>query len=149
VRRTVDQSSAWCATAAKRFAAELDLRTRETALAGGENGPALPRLGARQLLYKKVLASDDRKRMPPNNRISDEQIAALKQWLDAAPPTGRAAEAENAPAPTGGHSSRCVGPACRKSEIRKIRNPEPIGRFIQAKSRRRDLSQVPRRTGGR
>ena len=61
----------------------LDLRRRAGALAGGESGPALkPGRAANSLLYQKLAARE----MPPQNPLSEEQIAAFKTWIDAGAP---------------------------------------------------------------
>src|SRR5262245_32094188 len=61
----------------------LDLKRRTRALAGGDSGPAVvPGSAQRSLLYRKLA---DRE-MPPQNPLSEEQIAAFKRWIDAGAP---------------------------------------------------------------
>jgi cytochrome c553 len=61
----------------------LDLRQRATALAGGDNGPALvPGKSADSLLYRKLAERE----MPPQNPLAPEQVAAFKAWIDAGAP---------------------------------------------------------------
>ena len=69
----------------------LDLRTREGMLKGGDTGAALvPGNPAKSLLYQSVLRTGDLV-MPPKEsaRLSAEEIAALKSWIDAGAPWPR------------------------------------------------------------
>ena len=57
---------------------ELDLRSGDTAIAGGESGPALaPGNPAESLLYQHVTTEE----MPPDDPLSKEQTAVLKKWI--------------------------------------------------------------------
>ena len=59
---------------------ELDLRTADAAIAGGESGPALaPGNPAESLLYQHVTTEE----MPPDDPLSKEQAAVLKKWITA------------------------------------------------------------------
>src|SRR5215813_6712317 len=64
--------------------AGLDLRTLETMLKGGEKGPAIiPGNAEASLLYRRV-AGLDKPRMPmaPLPSLAQQEIAALKSWID-------------------------------------------------------------------
>src|ERR1043165_4863252 len=84
--------------------ANLDLKTREGALKGGQHGPAIaPGNAAASNLYKHV-AGQEQPRMPLGGKLTDEEIAAIKAWID------RGAEwdagvALSAPAPSATSSS--------------------------------------------
>ena len=57
---------------------ELDLRSRDTAMAGGQSGPViLPGKPAESLLYEHVAAEE----MPPEEPLSSEEIAVLRRWI--------------------------------------------------------------------
>src|SRR5581483_2831924 len=60
--------------------AGLDLRTAESILKGGKSGAAIrPGAGDQSLLVEKIAA----KSMPPvGNKLSPEQIALIKNWVD-------------------------------------------------------------------
>lgn len=62
----------------------LSLDSLENALAGGKKGPdIIPGDSASSPLYLMV-AGQAEKRMPPKGEpLSDEQIATIKQWIDA------------------------------------------------------------------
>jgi len=65
-----------------RRSGALDLSTRALALSGGHSGPALvPGNPDDSVLIMRVSSSDDEVRMPPNEPLSDEEIAALKKWI--------------------------------------------------------------------
>ncbi len=50
---------------------------------GGNNGPAvIPGDSAKSVLIARVTHSDNAKAMPPDNRLSEAQIADLKTWID-------------------------------------------------------------------
>ncbi len=60
--------------------AQLDLRTPETALAGGKSGSALvPGASSESLLVSKVTSGS----MPPGDaRLSDQEISLIRLWID-------------------------------------------------------------------
>ena len=60
----------------------LALDTREEVLAGGNRGPAVkPGAPAESLLITAVEQTGELK-MPPGRKLKDEQIAALRQWIE-------------------------------------------------------------------
>ncbi len=62
----------------------LDLRTRESILAGGDNGPAIvPGSADASRLYRRVAALEE-PRMPfaPKPPLTAEEVAILKSWID-------------------------------------------------------------------
>src|ERR1051326_1029809 len=62
--------------------ANLDLKTREGALKGGQHGPAIvPGNAAASNLYRHV-AGQEQPRMPLGGKLTDEEIAVLKAWID-------------------------------------------------------------------
>jgi hypothetical protein len=63
--------------------ANLDLKSREGALKGGQHGPAIiPGDAAASNLYKHV-AGLEQPRMPLGGKLSDEEIAVLEAWIDS------------------------------------------------------------------
>jgi hypothetical protein len=60
----------------------LDLRSRESALKGGQHGPAIiPGDAANSLLYRHV-TGQQKPQMPMGGQLTDRQIAVLKNWID-------------------------------------------------------------------
>lgn len=63
---------------------ELRLDTKALALKGGENGPALVAgKSADSDLVKRITAGDEERMPPEGQRLSDDEIATLKKWIDA------------------------------------------------------------------
>ena len=87
----------------KKAKGDLVLDSREGWRAGGTHGPAVvPGDPANSLLLKAVRYEDPDLRMPPNgDKLSDEQIAALEQWVKMGAPDPRAAPAGGASKLTG------------------------------------------------
>jgi hypothetical protein len=94
---------------------DLALVSRAAVLQGGNRGPAaVPGDAAASLLLQAVEQSGDLK-MPPTGKLPDEQIAAIKRWID-----------HGLPWPAGSESA--AAPAARKSDlwsVQPIRKPEP------------------------
>jgi WD40 repeat protein len=65
---------------------QLDLTSRDAAIKGGENGPALkPGKGSDSPLIK-LLAPGADPHMPPKKQLPDALIATLRGWVDAGAP---------------------------------------------------------------
>jgi hypothetical protein len=63
--------------------AGLDLRSRESAFAGGKHGPAIvPGNAAASRLYINRWPHQEQPQMPLGGKLSDEEIAVLKAWID-------------------------------------------------------------------
>jgi hypothetical protein len=62
--------------------ANLDLRSRDAALKGGQHGPAIvPGDGAASRLYQH-LTGKAQPQMPMGGRLTDAEIAVIKAWID-------------------------------------------------------------------
>jgi mono/diheme cytochrome c family protein len=60
----------------------LDLRTRESILKGGDHGPSIqPGNAEKSRLYRQV-AGLENPTMPPGKALPPEQVAVLKRWID-------------------------------------------------------------------
>jgi len=64
----------------------LDLRTRESMLAGGEHGPALEPYNPEKSRLYRFVAGVENPSMPPGKKLSDEQIAVLRNWIEDGAP---------------------------------------------------------------
>jgi len=63
--------------------ANLDLRSRDGALKGGQHGPAIvPGNAAASHFYRRV-AGQEQPQMPLGGKLSDEDIGVLKAWIDS------------------------------------------------------------------
>jgi hypothetical protein len=68
--------------AEKKHKGELRLDNLAYILQGGESGPALvPHQPDKSLLIKVVSYEDPDMEMPPDGKLPEDQIAALKQWI--------------------------------------------------------------------
>ena len=73
----------------KKFKSGLDLRTRQSALKGGERGPALvPGDPAQSLIYRAVTRVDEDLSMPPKekDKLAAEQVELINKWIAAGAP---------------------------------------------------------------
>jgi mono/diheme cytochrome c family protein len=73
----------------KKFKSGLDLRTRQSALKGGERGPALvPGDPAQSLIYRAVTRFDEDLSMPPKekDKLAAEQVELINKWIAAGAP---------------------------------------------------------------
>ena len=76
----------------------LDITSRETLLKGGGSGPAVvPGDPDKSLLIKAVSYTDADLKMPPKHKLTDDQIADLKHWVELGVPYAPPAAAPAAP----------------------------------------------------
>jgi hypothetical protein len=81
VRPVLVQNCYACHTTARMGGLQLD--SRENALKGGNNGPAIvPGEPEESLLVQAASHSHDKFKMPPSGRLNDDEIAALKRWIE-------------------------------------------------------------------
>jgi mono/diheme cytochrome c family protein len=119
----------------------LDLTTRSAALRGGESGGAIrPNDAHGSLVYRKVAAG----KMPPKERLSPEQVALVRRWIEAGAPwdTGLALPAESA-----GQAGLWVLRSLIRPEPPTARTASrvmnPIDAFILVRLDRAGLSPAP------
>ena len=67
-----------------KYKAGLSLETRDSALKGGESGPAInPGKSAESLLVELVSGGDPDRRMPPQgDPLTPEQVGLIRSWVD-------------------------------------------------------------------
>ncbi|MBS1808387.1 MAG: PSD1 domain-containing protein [Acidobacteria bacterium] len=102
--KILQQNCFGCHGAAK--ASELDLRTAEGVLAGGENGKVIVPGDAQASRLFQFITHQEKPTMPPGKKLSDADIETLRQWIAAgalfdgfAPLAVEAAKAETAKLP--------------------------------------------------
>jgi hypothetical protein len=61
----------------------LDLRTQESALAGGMHGPVLVPADPEQSRLLKLVSHLAEPAMPPGKKLSDDEIESLRIWIEA------------------------------------------------------------------
>src|SRR5213593_2636057 len=75
----------------------LRLDSIEAILKGGDSGAAIqPGEPEQSLLIKAVFYTDLRLKMPPKGKLSDEEIAALIEWVRMGSPAAGAAQPSSA-----------------------------------------------------
>src|SRR5215471_14970787 len=59
----------------------LDLRSRETMIAGGSRGPAITPSNVRRSLLIGAITHESGPPMPPGKKLSDDDIETLREWI--------------------------------------------------------------------
>lgn len=77
---TLKKNCLGCHGAAK--SSGLDLRTRETALAGGENGVVIVPSSAAESKLMRLIVHEEKPTMPPGKKLTDAEIETLRRWID-------------------------------------------------------------------
>src|SRR4051794_11657137 len=106
--RPIFESSCWKCHGSAVQLSRLDLRSRESALKGGQKGAAIvPGKAAESRLYR-VVAALEKPAMPLDGKLTPIQIDLIKDWIDqgavwegSAPNTATAAAPEDMPLPPG------------------------------------------------
>ena len=89
--RPVLAAQCWNCHGEKKAESGLRLDSRDVILKGGDRGDAVKlRDGAASLLVHAVRREGELK-MPPNGRVSPEQVAAISKWIDLGLPWPRGA----------------------------------------------------------
>jgi mono/diheme cytochrome c family protein len=91
VQPTLQAKCLGCHGDGEELEGALDLRSREAMLRGGKSGPTLvPGDPLASLIYQSVRRTDERM-MPPKDRerLSPEEIGALRAWIEAGAPWAR------------------------------------------------------------
>jgi mono/diheme cytochrome c family protein len=144
----------------------LDLRTRAGILKGGTNGPAIvPGNAAASPLYQRITGQvQPAMPMAPVPKLTAEEIAAVKTWIDAGAPIADESKSSSAGGVAGGNSLLVYGSyqerkitdadrewwsfkkpvraaVPRVSDARWSKNP--IDGFVKAKLEEKDLTPAP------
>jgi hypothetical protein len=120
----------------------LDLRTVSGILKGGNKGPAIVKGSASDsLLYRRVL---DRSMPFGPKKLTDPEVAVLREWIDAGAPATSPEERAAAPTATAGHWS--FRPLIRPA-LPGVRNQAwvrtQVDRFILAALEKKGISPAP------
>ena len=106
--RPIFEASCWKCHGGALQLSRLDLRTRESALKGGERGPAIMPGNAAESRLFRLVSGQDKPSMPMDGtKLTAEQVSAIKEWIDqgaawdsaAAEPTSVPATITEAPLP--------------------------------------------------
>jgi Protein of unknown function (DUF1549)/Protein of unknown function (DUF1553)/Planctomycete cytochrome C len=138
--------------AAKKSKGGLMLDARDSILKGGDRGPAvIPEKPDESLLIKAVGKLDEDLKMPPTGKLTDEQIATLREWIKmGAPWSGKSATANAKPHGTITDEDRrwWAFQPVKSPVVPEIRNPQtevrnPIDAFVIAKLQSAGLTPAP------
>ena len=80
------QASCWKCHGTSIQLSKLDLRTRESAIKGGEHGPAIVPGSAAQSRMFRLVSGLEKPSMPMDGKLTAEQIGTLKNWIDQGAP---------------------------------------------------------------
>src|SRR5579863_7812646 len=86
------EGSCWKCHGAAIQLSKLDLRTREGALKGGEKGAAIVPGKADESTLYRLVAGLEKPAMPMDGKLSVEQIATIKDWINQGAKWDAAAE---------------------------------------------------------
>ncbi len=134
----------------------LDLRTHSAALRGGKRGPAIvPGQPEKSPLYQFV-AGKGAALMPPAGALHPNELALLRQWIQAGAPwmeaEGQKAEGRSQKAGAGGGKREAAGQfwslrPVRKPPLPQVRNRawvrNPVDAFVLAKLEASGLAPAP------
>ena len=94
------ESTCWKCHGEALQLSQLDLRTRESALKGGQRGPALVPGSADQSRIYRLVAGLEKPSMPMDGtKLTPEQISAIKDWINAGAPWDPSAGGASSSAP--------------------------------------------------
>lgn len=140
---------------AKLQLGKLDLRTRESAVAGGAHGPAFVAGNAEASRLYRHVAGLEKPPMPMDGRLRASEVEVLRGWLaQGAPWSGTLAEAAQRKEPE--PEDRTIAPEARQWwSFRPLRSGEPprngnsqwdahpVDAFVFAKWREQRLTHAP------
>ena len=148
VRPVLAENCFACHTSAKLGG--LEMVSRDTLIKGGSSGPAIePGHPERSLLLKAVSHTHERLKMPPEGKLSDDQLDDITAWIRAGAVWPDASKAR------GGDDFQVSDEQRRFWSFQPVRKPAPpkvrnkaraktpIDRFIVARLEEKGLEQVP------
>ena len=81
--RPIMERSCWNCHGEAGQLSDLDLRTRETAIEGGSQGPAIvPGRAEESRLYRLVAGLEEPSMPMEGDRLTDAEVAAVRAWID-------------------------------------------------------------------
>jgi hypothetical protein len=146
------QNSCWKCHGAAIQLSKLDLRTRGAALKGGDHGPSLVPGKAEESRLYRLVSGLEKPAMPMDGKLSAEQIAVIKDWIEQGAPWDNSAAAAAAAAPAPAlDEDRKITPEERQywAFQKPVRHPVPTGfrnpidAFIRATLREKGLQPAP------
>jgi cytochrome c553 len=133
--------------------AELDLSSAAGFLHGGASGPLVSRDQPEKSKLLEVISYEERLKMPPTGKLSNEEIANLTAWVKAGAPWPGAPKAAEAPKPAAAKGFTdeqkkfwAFQPVADPAPP-EVKDPSwartPIDRFVLAKLEEKNLAPAP------
>ena len=124
----------------------LDLTTREHLLAGGDTGPAVKPGAAGDSLLIQMVAGAEAKMPKKGPKLSADEVAALRQWIDAGAPWPKDAAVVAAKPPADGGEWWSLRPLARPA-VPAVKDAawgrNPIDAFLLAAMEQKGLRPSP------
>jgi len=155
--RPIFETSCWKCHGAAMQLSRLDLRTRETALKGGDHGPSIVPGNAAESRLFRLVSGGEKPAMPMDGtKLTGEQISAIKSWIEQGAPWDNAGGAPpSAQAPVTIEETP-IPPEVRKywayqkpqrrlaPQVRNVSwSQNPIDAFLMKAMEERDLAPAP------
>jgi Protein of unknown function (DUF1553)/Protein of unknown function (DUF1549)/Planctomycete cytochrome C len=124
----------------------LDLRTGNTALAGGAHGPVIIPFKPDESKLIRLVSRAEQPAMPPGNKLSDDDVAVLRAWIEAGAPSegwGVAENQEDRPITSAERNYWAFRPPKRTDPPRVTKSSNPIDAFLLAAMQSRGLKPSP------
>ena len=154
------ETSCWKCHGAAIQLSKLDLRSRESALKGGEKGAALVPGKAQESKLYRLVAGLEKPAMPMDGKLTAEQVTVIKDWIDQGAPWDATPPAKSTASQDGASQLSALEDMPLPPEARKywafqkptrpsvppvagdLRNP--IDRFLEQTRREKGLTAAPR-----
>ena len=153
--RPIFENSCWKCHGGAVQLSKLDLRTREAALKGGEHGAAIVPSKAEESRLYRLVAALEKPSMPLDGKLSADQIATIRRWIDQGAVWDGAPAATTAPNATAALEEMTIPPEARRywAFQKPVRPPvppasrdftNPIDRFLEQSRAEKGLYRAPR-----
>ena len=147
----VFESSCWKCHGSAVQLSKLDLRTRESALKGGERGAAIVPGKAEDSRLYRLVAGLEKPSMPMDGKLTAEQISAIQDWINQGAPWDATSDGKQ-PQVTS-IEEMPISPEARnywafqkpvRASVPAVSAANPIDAFLEKVRREKGLTAAPR-----
>ena len=152
--RPIFESSCWKCHGGSVQLSKLDLRTRDAALRGGEHGAAIVPGKAEESRLYRLVAALEKPSMPLDGKLSADQIATIRRWIDQGAAWDRTSGGNTAPDATAALEEMAIPPEARRywAFQKPVRPPvpasvdltNPVDRFLEQSRAEKGLHRAQR-----